>query len=103
MLAIARRCVASDVRVEWRLGDASGLPFSAGSFHAVLRQQGFQFFADHQRVLLEIARVLCRNGRLALSMWCGEDRNPLGAALISTIGKCFGESHGDIVRQPFSI
>ncbi len=102
MLAIARRCVASDVRVEWRVGDAASLPFPDGSFDAVLCQQGFQFFEDHQRALAEIARVLRRNGRLALSIWCGEERNPLGAALISTINKCFGEVYGDIVRRPFS-
>lgn len=102
MLAIARRCVASDVRVDWRLGDAASLPFPDSSFDAVLCQQGFQFFTDHQRALVEIARVLCLHGRLALSIWCSEDRNPLGAALISTITKCLSESYGNIVRQPFS-
>jgi SAM-dependent methyltransferase len=102
MLAIARRWVAPDARVEWRKGDAASLPFPDGSFDAVLCQQGFQFFADRQRALVEIARVLRRNGRLALSIWCGEDRNPLGAALISTINKCFGEVYGDIVRRPFA-
>jgi SAM-dependent methyltransferase len=84
------------------MGEAASLPFLDGSFDSVLCQQGFQFFADHQRVLVEIARVLRRNGRLALSIWCGEERNPLGAALISTINKCFGEVYGDIVRRPFS-
>ncbi|MFL6451318.1 MAG: class I SAM-dependent methyltransferase [Bryobacteraceae bacterium] len=69
MLAIARRCLASDLRVEWRVGDAASLPFPDGSFDAVLCQQGFQFFADHQRALAEIARVLRRRGRLALSIW----------------------------------
>jgi ubiquinone/menaquinone biosynthesis C-methylase UbiE len=102
MLAIARRRCAPGARVEWRIGDAASLPFSDDSFDAVLCQQGFQFLADRQRALVEIARVLRPNGRLALSIWCGEDRNPLGAALISTIDKYFGELYGDVVRRPFS-
>jgi ubiquinone/menaquinone biosynthesis C-methylase UbiE len=102
MLAIARRCVASDVRVEWRLGDAASLPFPDGSFDAVLCQQGVQFFADYQRSLDEIARVLRGNRRLALSIWCGEDRNPLAAALVSTINTRCGQCFGDVMRQPFS-
>jgi ubiquinone/menaquinone biosynthesis C-methylase UbiE len=102
MLAIARRCIASNVRVQWHLGDVASLPFPDDSFDAVLCQQGFQFFADHQQALDEIARVPRRNRRLALGIWCGEDRNPLGAALISTINKRFGQCFGDLMRQPFS-
>jgi ubiquinone/menaquinone biosynthesis C-methylase UbiE len=102
MLAIARRRVAPGARVDWRTGDAASLPFPDRSFDAVLCQQGFQFFADRQQALAEIARVLRRNGRLAFSIWCGPDRNPLGAALISTVDKCFGKAYGDIVRRPFS-
>jgi ubiquinone/menaquinone biosynthesis C-methylase UbiE len=60
--------VASDVRIEWRSGDAARLPFPDSSFDAVLCQQGFEFFEDHQRALGEIARVLRGKGRLAFSM-----------------------------------
>ncbi len=39
MLNMARKNTA----IEWHLGSATALPFSDGSFHVVLCQQGLQF------------------------------------------------------------
>ncbi len=46
MLDEARRHDVGGAPVEWRRADAMDLPFEAGSFDAVLCQQGLQFIPD---------------------------------------------------------
>ncbi len=54
MLTVAAR-VRPDV--EWRQGDACSLPFTDGSFDAVLCQMALMFFADRPTAIGEMARV----------------------------------------------
>jgi SAM-dependent methyltransferase len=63
MLAVARRV---NPAIEWRQGDAARLPFSDGSFDAVLCQMALMFFADRVQVLREMARVVEPRGTVAL-------------------------------------
>ena len=86
MLSVARSLdPVPGARVRWRRGDSEDLPFLDVSFDAVLCHQGFQFLPDRVKAAVEIARVLRPGGRLALSVWCGPDRNPLAAALIAVL------------------
>jgi len=54
-------------RVSFVQGDAEALPVEDGSFDVVLCECSLCTFPDKQRALAEMARVLCRGGRLALS------------------------------------
>jgi SAM-dependent methyltransferase len=72
-------------------------------FDAVICHQGFQFFPDRVKAALEIARVLRPGGRLALSVWCGPDRNPLAAALIGVLQNCGHPELSRAMRWPFSV
>jgi ubiquinone/menaquinone biosynthesis C-methylase UbiE len=54
MLAVARR-VRPDL--DWREGDATGLPFEDGSYDRVLSQAALMFFGDRVAALREMGRV----------------------------------------------
>lgn len=67
MLALARRkAEVRGVEVDFLEADALALPFPDASFDAVTVAFGFRNFADYQRALQEIHRVLAPGGRLVL-------------------------------------
>jgi SAM-dependent methyltransferase len=73
LLEVGRR-VANEagVEVEWRLGDAEGLPFADESFDVVLSTFGVMFAPRHEVTASELARVLRPGGRLGLCNWTPE-------------------------------
>jgi ubiquinone/menaquinone biosynthesis C-methylase UbiE len=66
MLAVAERLRPD---IEWREGDATGLPFLARSFDIVFCQAALMFFADPQRALREMARAIKDDGTVAIQVW----------------------------------
>ncbi len=104
MLSVARSPQpVPGARIHWQWGDAEDLPLFDLPFDAVLCHQGFQFFPDRVKAALEIARVLRQGGRLALSVWCGPDRNPLAAALIGVLQNRGHPELSRAMRWPFSV
>ena len=65
-------------RVTMVNGDAQSLPFRAGSFTAVLSQEGLLHVPDKGAVLRECARVLVPGGRIAFSDWIATPRLEAG-------------------------
>ena len=63
------RLVGLEGRVRVVRGDASALPFRAGSFDACVSQEAFQHIADKLAVLAGCRRVLVPGGRLAFTDW----------------------------------
>ena len=47
--------------------DAEGIPYPGGTFDALISECSFCTFPDKQAAALEMARVLCPNGRLGLA------------------------------------
>jgi ubiquinone/menaquinone biosynthesis C-methylase UbiE len=104
MLSIARSLEpVRGAQIRWRLGKAEALHFPDHSFDAVLCHQGFQFFDDRMKAALEIARVLRPGGRLALAVWCGWDRNPVPATLISALQNRGYPTFSSAMQWPFSV
>jgi SAM-dependent methyltransferase len=66
MLAVAKRLRPD---IEWRQGDAAGLPFEPGSFDVVLCQAALMFFPDRAGALGEMARVATDGGTVAVQVW----------------------------------
>jgi demethylmenaquinone methyltransferase/2-methoxy-6-polyprenyl-1,4-benzoquinol methylase len=67
MLALARKkAEAQGLKVEFLEADALALPFPEASFDAVTLAFGFRNFADYEKALSEIHRVLTPGGRLVL-------------------------------------
>ncbi|MCW5688466.1 MAG: methyltransferase domain-containing protein [Pseudolabrys sp.] len=72
MIAKARSLPAPEgAAIDWREGDATALPFAAGTFDLVLCQQGLQFFPDRTAAAAEMRRVLADGGRAVLAVWRG--------------------------------
>jgi len=57
--------------------DGEALPFAAGGFDVVLCGLGLMFFPDADAALREMRRVLCPQGRVALSVWGQAEDVPL--------------------------
>lgn len=102
MLAVARaHAPANGAPIEWKQGDATALPFAAGTFDAVLCQQGLQFLTDKPRALLEMHRVLVPDGTLALNVWGKASR--YNVALADALAR---HCNGDVAKRslaPFAL
>lgn len=98
MLEMARR--TSD-DVEWRQGAAEDLPLPDGSFDAVVCSLGFQFFADKDKALAEMRRVLAPGGRIALGT-TGPTPPPM-ASIADALAGHVGPEASRFVHAVFSV
>jgi ubiquinone/menaquinone biosynthesis C-methylase UbiE len=55
--------------VEFRLGDATAMPFKAGDFDVILGQDAWCHIPDKDRLIAECARVITPGGRVAFTDW----------------------------------
>ena len=78
MLEVARRKAKALglANVTFQAGDASVLPFEAGSFDGVISRFCLMFLPDVPKAAAEIARVLKPGGYLAASVWSSPEKNP---------------------------
>jgi SAM-dependent methyltransferase len=60
---------AAGLRIDYRVGDAESLPFDDGSFDAVISTVGVMFAARQEAAAAELARVVRKGGRIALTTW----------------------------------
>ncbi len=78
MLAVAtRKAKALGMQhVTFRTGDATTLPFDAGSFDAVISRFCLMFLPEIPKALKEILRVLKPGGYVAAAVWSAPEKNP---------------------------
>jgi SAM-dependent methyltransferase len=76
MLEYARGRLGEPPGVEWQTADAVALPFSDGSFAAVVCQLGIMFVPDKAAAMREARRVLASGGLFAFLVWDRLDSNP---------------------------
>jgi len=55
--------------VEWKVADATSLPFKDDTFDIVVSQFGVMFFPDKEKAMKEILRVLKPGGRVLFNVW----------------------------------
>src|SRR5262245_59632045 len=67
MLARASRETAA--AIEWRLGNATDMPFADATFDCVICQHGLQFIPNKAATVSEMHRVLADRGRIVISVW----------------------------------
>ena len=78
MVAVAKRnaAAANLADVETRVLDAENMDLADASVDGIICRWGFMLMLDPQTALAECRRVLKNDGRLALSVWGGPEKNP---------------------------
>jgi ubiquinone/menaquinone biosynthesis C-methylase UbiE len=73
LLATARaKANEEGLKIDYQLGDAECLPFETGSFDAVISTCGVMFAARQEAAAAELARVVRKGGRIALTTWLSD-------------------------------
>lgn len=73
LLDAARAAAAAErLPIEYVLGDAESLPFETGEFDAVISTVGVMFATRPEAAAAELARVVRRGGRVALTTWLAD-------------------------------
>lgn len=102
MLSTAQRLgVEEGLSIDWKLGNATDLPFAAAEFELVLCQQGLQFIPDKLRALQEMRRVLSPKGMIAVNAF-GQP-SLFHAALAEALSKYVDASAAKLSLAPFGL
>jgi ubiquinone/menaquinone biosynthesis C-methylase UbiE len=78
MLAFARQRAPKATFAE---ADPQNLPFENAEFDIVVPNLGICHVPDQPRTLAEARRVLRRDGKFAMTVWCGPESSPCFAAV----------------------
>ena len=100
MIAVARRISPA---IDFRVGDAASLTWPGASFDAVVSQFGLMFFADRERAIREMWRVLRSGGRLAVAVWDRLENEPAYSVFVRVLDRIAGKPAGDALRSPFDL
>jgi SAM-dependent methyltransferase len=98
MLAVAGR---AEPKVEWRIGDASSLPFEDTCFDVVVSQFALMYFPDRVASLREMWRTLAPGGRLAIAAWASIDHARGYQTLVEIAARQSGREAADVLAAPF--
>ena len=102
MIEVARATPApTGPPIEWRVGDATSLPFADESYDAVLCQMGLMFIPDRLAAVREMRRVLKPGGRIVVST-PGAIQPPF-EAMEQALVEHINPDLGGFVRAVFSI
>jgi SAM-dependent methyltransferase len=102
MIEVARATAAPAApTIEWRVGDATSLPFDDASYDVVLCQMGLMFFEDRPAAVREMGRVLDAGGRVVVGT--PGDIQPPFAVLEEAIVDHVNPDLGGFVRAVFSM
>lgn len=71
LLEVARERVPQG---DFRQGEMEDLPYGDGEFDVVFAANSLQYVEDKRRALAEARRVMAKNGRLVVGMWCEPER-----------------------------
>jgi SAM-dependent methyltransferase len=99
MLTVARR-VRPDL--DWRRGDATGLPLADASFDVVLCQMALMFFPDRVAALREMARVTAPGGTVAVLVPSGLDDQAAYGPFVEVAARHGGAEARSLLGSYFS-
>jgi SAM-dependent methyltransferase len=72
LLAARAKAENAGLNIEYHQADAERLPFETGSFDAVVSTFGVMFAGKPEQAARELARVVRKGGRLALTTWVSD-------------------------------
>lgn len=101
MLDYARGRLAAVPGIEWREADAASLPFTDGTFGAVVCAFGVMFVPEKEKLFGEMRRVLRQGGLLLFNVWDGLEANPHSRATNELFEQMFPGDPEMRFRGPF--
>jgi ubiquinone/menaquinone biosynthesis C-methylase UbiE len=102
MLARARASRETAAAIEWRLGNATDMPFADATFDCVICQHGLQFIPNKAAAVSEMHRVLTDRGRIVVSVWRSIEHCPWQAAIADAVERNMGSEQAAQIRSAFS-
>jgi ubiquinone/menaquinone biosynthesis C-methylase UbiE len=102
MLARARASGETATAIEWRLGNATEMPFADATFDCVICQHGLQFIPNKAAAVSEMHRVLADRGRIVISVWRAIEHCPWQAAIADAVERNIGSEQAAQIRSAFS-
>jgi len=70
--AAREKANAEGLPITYQIGDAEDLPFETGTFDAVVSTVGIMFASRPEEAAAELARVVRKGGRIALTTWSSD-------------------------------
>ncbi|MET4519584.1 ubiquinone/menaquinone biosynthesis C-methylase UbiE [Bradyrhizobium sp. I1.7.5] len=102
MLARARASRETAAAIEWRMGNATDMPFADATFDCVICQHGLQFIPHKAAAVSEMHRVLADRGRVVISVWRSIEHCPWQAAIADAVERNIGSEQATQIRSAFS-
>jgi ubiquinone/menaquinone biosynthesis C-methylase UbiE len=102
MIVDAQRRFRPSENIEWREADAAALPFSEGSFDAVVCQFGLMFVPEKELAMREAYRVLSLGGVFVFNVWDSMKHNRFAQIAHKTISSFFDVDPPTFYDIPFS-
>src|SRR6266581_1875877 len=102
MIARARASGETAAAIEWRLGNATDMPFADATFDCVICQHGLQFIPNKAAAVSEMHRVLADRGRTVISVWRSIEHCPWQAAIADAVERNMGSEQAAQIRSAFS-
>ncbi len=101
MLKYAQTKPGIGKNLEWKVADATALPFKDASFDVVVCGFGFMLFPDKDKATTEIFRVLRPGGRLLFTTWDKIEFNDFPHIAHDVIGEMFEGNPPEFYLLPF--
>jgi ubiquinone/menaquinone biosynthesis C-methylase UbiE len=102
MLAVAKEKL-KDKNIDWRILDASSLPFHDESIDLIVCCFGYMFVSDRLQAFREAYRVLRKDGMLLFTTWDEMKYNGASNVYRKAVKKYLGGSLPDSYKLPFSM
>lgn len=101
MLKYAQSKPGYSKKIEWKVADATALPFKDNSFDSVVCGFGVMFFADKDKAASEIFRVLRPGGRLLFNTWDKIEFNDFPHIVHDLVEEMFAGDPPPFYQLPF--
>src|SRR5262249_16439719 len=102
MLARARASRETAAAIEWRLGNATDMPFADATFDCVICQHGLQFIPNKPAAVSQMHRVFAHPGPILFPLRRSIEHCPWQAAIADAVERNMGSEQAAQIRSAFS-
>lgn len=89
--------------IEWHVAQAADLPLDDQSVDVALCAQTLQFLPEKQPSLIEMQRIVKKDGRVAVSLWTPIEDNPYFYTLVESMARHVGPETAVGLKAAFAL